>query len=197
MTLFGEYFSWLEITGTVFGIAGVWLTVKRNIYCFPTGLVNVILYAWLFYQSKLYADALLQLFYVVLLLYGWYEWMYGKKVHTEGVSVTSFRLRVVLILSAGLFTFIAGSWFSKNTDAAFPFIDALTTAMSLVAQWMVARKKIENWLVWIAADLIYIGMYISKHLYLTSILYFIFIILAIAGFMEWKKELRRHAIATN
>ena len=188
--LFGEQLSLLELTGTVFGITGVWLTVKKNSWCFPTGIVNVTLYAWLFYQSKLYADALLQLVYIVLLIYGWYEWTRGNKMANQlPVSRTSGKLRIFLFLGICIATAGVGTFFRNNTDASLPYVDSLTASMSLVAQWMVAKKKIENWLVWIVADVIYISMYITKHLYLTSLLYFIFIILAVIGWQLWKKEL--------
>lgn len=83
-----------------------------------------------------------------------------------------------------------GAFFRYNTDASLPYVDSLTTSMSLIAQWMIARKKIENWLLWIVADIIYVGMYLYKHLYLTGFLYFIFIILAIIGWRQWKKDLQ-------
>lgn len=189
--LFGEQISFLELTGTVFGIAGVWLTVKENSWCFPTGLVNVSLYAWLFFESRLYADALLQVVYIVLLIYGWVEWTHGEKKESHlSVTRTSRKVSVLLFITVILATLGIGTFFRSQTNASLPYIDSLTTSMSLVAQWMVARKKIENWLVWIVADVIYVSMYIYKHLYLTSLLYFIFIILAIIGWQQWKKELR-------
>ena len=189
--LFGEQLSLLELTGTVFGITGVWLTVKKNSWCFPTGIVNVTLYAWLFYQSKLYADALLQLVYIALLIYGWYVWTRGKNTENPlPVSRTSIKMMMLFFLSICLATAGIGTFFRYNTDASLPYVDSLTTSMSLVAQWMVAKKKIENWLVWIVADVIYISMYITKHLYLTSLLYFIFIILAVIGWQQWKKDIK-------
>ena len=96
----------------------------------------------------------------------------------------------LLFLLCIISTIGIGTFFRYNTDASLPYVDALTTSMSLIAQWMIARKKIENWLLWIVADVIYVGMYVFKHLYLTSLLYFIFIILAIIGWQQWKKDLQ-------
>ncbi len=194
LQLFGEQLSFVELTGTVFGIIGVWLTVKKNILCFPAGIVNVALYAWLFFQSHLYADALLQIVYIILLIYGWYQWLNGKKDdETLHVTKTSSRMLSLLFLLCILSTIGIGTFFRYQTDASLPYVDSLTTSISLVAQWMIARKKIENWLLWIVADVIYVGMYVFKHLYLTSLLYFIFIILAIIGWQQWKKDLQQVA----
>ena len=189
--LFGEQLSFLELTGTVFGIAGVWLTVKENSLCFPTGIINVTFYAWLFFQSRLYADALLQIVYIVLLIYGWVEWTHGQKKDKQfPVTKTSGRTSLLLLTTGLIATVALGTFFRYNTNASLPYVDSLTTSMSLIAQWMIAKKKIENWLVWIVADVIYVSMYIYKHLYLTGLLYFIFIILAVIGFQQWKKDLR-------
>jgi nicotinamide mononucleotide transporter len=188
--ILGEQISWLEIAGTVFGILGVWLTIKQNIFCFPAGIINVALYAYLFFTSKLYADAGLQVVYIGLLVYGWIQW---KNANTENhdVSISDNATRIlVLILGIGA-TFFLGTFLYSKTDASLPYLDALTTVMSLVAQWMIAKKKIENWIIWIAVDIIYVGMYIYKELYLTSGLYFIFILLAISGYKEWKKSLKQ------
>ena len=189
--LFGEQISWVELIGTIFGIAGVWLTVKEKILCFPVGIVNVALYAWLFFHSRLYADALLQLVYIILLIYGWYSWRNGRRNDSQlPVTKTSVQTSIFLSLICILSTLGLGIFFKYNTNASLPYIDSLTTSMSLIAQWMIAKKRIENWIVWIVADVIYVGMYLFKHLYLTSVLYFIFIILAIIGWQQWKKDLK-------
>lgn len=188
MHLFDQNISWLELTGTVFGIAGVWLTVRKNRWCFPVGMINVGLYAWLFFSEKLYADSFLQLVYIVLLAYGWIHW---SRESQSGIIITRSaaglikRITLIIIGSSVLLGFLL----HQLTDAALPYFDSLLTAMSLAAQWMVARKKIENWILWIIADALYILMYIYKDLYLTAFLYFIFILLAAAGWISWKKSL--------
>jgi nicotinamide mononucleotide transporter len=188
--LFGEQITFVELTGTVFGILGVWLTVRENILCFPTGIVNVALYAWLFYKSHLYADALLQIIYILLLIYGWYVWIRKKNYSELHVTKSSGNLLLFLFILCVISTIGIGTFFRYKTDASLPYVDSFTTALSLVAQWMIAKKKIENWLVWIVADVIYVGMYVYKHLYFTSFLYLIFIILAVTGLQQWKKDLQ-------
>ena len=189
MNLLGQQLSLLEIAGTVFGIAGVWLTVRKNILCFPVGIVNVLLYAFLFYQSKLYADAALQVVYIVLLTYGWLQWKNAEQGGNVQVETTSrsegWSLAAVTLASSA----VLGTLLAYLTDASLPYLDSLLTCTSLTAQWMIARRKLENWIVWIVADMVYVGMYIYKDLYLTALLYAIFVILAVAGYMEWKKKL--------
>jgi nicotinamide mononucleotide transporter len=188
MELLGEQISKLEVIATLFGIVGVWLTVKQNIWCYPSGIINVALYSILFLRSKLYADASLQIVYVIVLVYGWIQWNkeQQKKLVT---SRTSIQWWMILIAAAAIATVLIGYLFEKYTDASLPFLDSALTVASLIAQWMIAKKKIENWILWIIADVIYVGMYIYKHLYLTSVLYAIFIPLAIVGWRQWKNYL--------
>jgi nicotinamide mononucleotide transporter len=195
MELFGQPLSTAEIIGTVAGIAGVLLTVKKSVWCFPMGLVNVGLYAFLFFQSKLYADAALQVIYILLLAYGWMQW--NRPDVQKGFVVTrvSAKLWTKLAAVCIVSTFILGISFQTYTDASLPYLDSFLASMSLVAQWLVAKKKLENWLLWIAADLLYVGMYIYKDLYLTAALYIVFIGLAAAGYVEWKKKSVSHAAA--
>ena len=182
--------SSLEIVAALFGVVSVFLSVRQNIWSWPTAIVNVGLYIFVFYDSKLYADTGLQVVYVALNAYGWYHWLCGGKNRTE-LPVTRTRVRVGLLLSglvvAG--TVLIGTLLTRNTDAALPYLDALTTSTSLVAQWMMTRKLLENWLVWVAVDVVYIGMYINKSLYVTAVLYFIFLLLSIMGFIQWRRAL--------
>ena len=189
MNLFGEMVNAIELAGTIFGIVGVWLVVKKSIWNFPVGIVNVGLYVWVFAQTKLYADASLQAIYIILLIYGWIQWNSTKQNEAFYSEVTKTKLRIILLLIFTASTFIIGTLFQRYTDASLPYLDSILTTSSLIAQWMIAKRKIENWILWIIADVLYVGMYIYKHLYFTSFLYFIFIILAIVGFKEWKKVL--------
>jgi nicotinamide mononucleotide transporter len=189
VNIFGESLTYVEMLGTLFGIAGVWLVVKKHILNFPVGIINVSLYAWLFLQTKLYADASLQIIYIILLFYGWTQWRskdVGEAFHS---GRTSAKLWILLTVIFILSTLLIGTLFQKYTDAALPYFDSMLTTASLIAQWMIAKRKIENWIIWIVADVLYVAMYIYKELYFTSVLYLIFILLAIAGYKEWKKVL--------
>lgn len=182
--------NWLEITGFAFGIAGVWLTLKENVLCFPIGLGNVLLSLFLFYQQKLYADAFQQIVYIVLLSYGWLSWLKKNGLNKELlVSVSNKRLLYMCFLAFAFCTVVLGTLLSKFTDATFPWLDSAATSLSFVAQWMIAKKKIENWLIWMLVNVMYISIYIYKDLWLYSLLFFIYLLLAISGYINWKKHL--------
>ena len=183
--------SSIEIVAAIFGVISVFLSVRQNIWSWPTAIVNVGLYIIVFYESKLYADTGLQVVYVVLNAYGWYHWLYGGKNRTElPVSRTSARLWLLLVALGTAGTALIGTLLYRKTDAALPFIDASTTSTSLVAQWMMTRKLLENWIIWVAVDVVYIGMYIYKSLYVTAVLYLIFLILSAMGYVQWRRSLR-------
>jgi nicotinamide mononucleotide transporter len=180
----------LELVAAIVGAISVYLSVRQNIWSWPTGLVNVLLYTVVFYESKLYADMGLQVIYAVLSLYGWYEWLYGGENRTElQVTTTSARLGVGLGAIALTGAGVLGIILQRATDAALPFMDSFLSSTSLVAQWMMTKKKLENWLVWIFVDVLYVGMFIFKHLYLTAGLYSVFLVLAIRGYFDWRRSM--------
>jgi nicotinamide mononucleotide transporter len=179
-----------EIVAAVFGVVSVFLSVRQNIWSWPTAIVNVGMYIVVFYRSKLYSDTGLQVVYVILNFYGWYQWLYGGKNRTElPVTRTSGRLWGILVVIGALSTMALGTFVSRNTDAALPYMDALTTSTSLVAQWMMTKKLLENWIIWVAVDIVYIGMYIYKDLHVTALLYAVFLALSVMGYIQWKRTL--------
>jgi nicotinamide mononucleotide transporter len=185
----------IEIIAAVFGVVSVFLSVKQNIWSWPTAIVNVGLYIFVFFESKLYADTGLQVVYVVLNAYGWYHWLYGGKNRTElPVSRTSARLGLFLVGLGAAGTAILGTILARNTDAALPYVDSMTTSTSLIAQWMMTRKLLENWIIWVAVDVVYIGMYIFKSLYVTAVLYLVFLILSAMGYFQWRTSLREREL---
>jgi nicotinamide mononucleotide transporter len=184
-----------EVLAVVFGIVSVYLSTREHIWSWPTALVNVALYFVVFYETKLYADMGLQVVYFGLSLYGWYEWLYGGENRTElHVSRTSFRLGVRLLLIGIATAAVLGTILARFTDAALPYVDSATTSTSLVAQWMMTRKIVENWAVWMAVDVVYVGMFIFKHLYLTAGLYSVFFVLAAMGYVQWKRTHEARAL---
>jgi nicotinamide mononucleotide transporter len=181
----------LEPLAVAFGIISVYLSTREHIWSWPTALVNVGLYFVIFYRTKLYADMGLQLVYFVLSLYGWYEWLYGGANRTV-LRVTrltrALGVRLVLIVVAS--TLLFGHVLRRYTDDTLPYSDAATTSVSLAAQFMMTRKILENWLLWAAVDIVYIGMYLFKSLRLTAGLYAVFLVLAIMGHFTWLKSYR-------
>lgn len=180
----------LEIAAALFGVISVTLFVRQNVWAWPTGVVNVGLYTLVFYRAKLYADMGLQVVYVVVSLYGWYQWLHPGQGREElPVTRVSPREGILLGLATG-----AGGWFmahtlATHTDAALPYWDSATVAMSLCAQWLLTRKKIENWALWIVADVVMVGIYLAKALVLTAGLYVVFTVLAVLGLRSWARSL--------
>ena len=186
--------DWLEPVGVGTGIICVYLQIRENIWNWPIALINVSVYFVVFRESKLYADMGLQVIYFVLSLYGWYEWLYGGKNKSElKISRANLRMAVTLTAIGIVGVAVLGTIFARHTDAALPYVDSATATTSLIAQWMITRKILENWLVWIAVNVVYVGMFIFKHLYPTAGLYAVFFVLAVMGYFQWRSAFRANA----
>jgi nicotinamide mononucleotide transporter len=154
--------SALEVIAAAFGVISVYLSTRQNIWSWPTAIVNVALYTVVFYQGRLYGQMGLQPIYLALSVYGWYQWLHGGEQHTElRVSRAGPRLLGALV-ALSLVLWLALAAVLRQTDAALPWLDALLTTTSLVAQWMMTRKILENWLIWIAVDVVYVPMFVSQ-----------------------------------
>ncbi|HSA54524.1 MAG TPA: nicotinamide riboside transporter PnuC [Gemmatimonadaceae bacterium] len=184
----------IEAFAALFGIISVYLGTRQNVWIWPTGIVNVGLYIIVFYQARLYADMGLQVVYLVLSAYGWYAWLYGGAQHSA-LRVTRTTPRVLLaLLVVNLAVWLAlATILDRHTDAVLPWLDSLLATTSLVAQWMMTRKLLESWLVWIAVDIVYVPMYVSRGLDVTAVLYAVFLILAFVGYRDWRTSWRAHA----
>jgi nicotinamide mononucleotide transporter len=179
----------LEGIAAAFGVVSVYLSTRQNIWSWPTAIVNVALYSVVFYNGRLYGQMGLQAIYLVLSIYGWYQWLHGGAEKTElRVSRASPRLLAVLA-AANLVAWVVLAAVLRRTDAALPWLDALLTTTSLVAQWMMTRKILQNWILWIAVDIVYVPMFISQRLYATALLYAVFLMLAVMGFVEWRRSI--------
>lgn len=183
-----------ELAAAVVGAVSVWLSVRESIWSWPTAIVNVVMYVWVFLCARLYADMGLQVVYAAISVYGWWHWLHGGKDRTE-LPVGRLPARQRLPLAAGtvVFAVALGAFLHATTDAALPWADASLTAASLAAQWMLSRKYVENWAVWIAADVAYVGMFVFKRLWCTAGLYAVFLVLAVLGWREWRRSLAAQA----
>lgn len=182
--------SCLELAAVVVGIVSVLLGVRQNIWSWPTALVNVSLYFVLFNRHGLYSEQGLQAVYFALSLYGWYEWRYGGAGHRRlAVSRLPIRRWPAVILTGVILWLAMGSITSRIPGAAIPYTDAALVATSLVAQWMLTRKLLENWVLWIVVDVAYVGVFISRGLYLTAVNYAVYLVLAVLGYIAWKRSL--------
>jgi nicotinamide mononucleotide transporter len=196
-TAFGVGTTWAEVLGFGTGLVNVGLLVRRHILNWPVGILNVLLLMLVFWSAGLYADASLQIVYVVLGAYGWWAWLHGGAGRTAlAVRTTTgaewLGLAVAgLLLTGGLWLFL-----DRLTSSTVPLADALTTALSLLATYGQTRKLVESWWLWIAADLIYIPLYGYKDLWLTALLYVAFLALCVLGLRAWRAALRtQHAVA--
>jgi nicotinamide mononucleotide transporter len=179
-----------EAIGVLFGIVSVWLIARQNVWGWPAGLVNVVLFIVVFHGARLYAAMGLQVVYVALSIYGWYSWRRGGPGH-GGLRVrrAPARLLAALISLGAVSAIVLGTTLHRHTDASLPFLDASLTSFSLVAQGMQARKLIENWVLWLAVDVCYVAMYAYKALFLTAGLYAVFFGLAVMGYVEWRRSM--------
>jgi nicotinamide mononucleotide transporter len=159
-------------------------------------LVQVSLYVFIFYEAKLYSDMILHIIYIFVQILGWYSWMYGGKERSNLKVSVSGKDIPYWILTVFLGTALWGYLMAWFTDAALPYYDAFTTVASLVAQWLMVKKKVESWHFWIIVDIVAIGVYWTKALYLTTGLYAIFLILSVIGLLEWRAAWRREAVLT-
>lgn len=180
--------SALEVIGVITGIVGVWGTLKQRVWCFPVGLLNVTISLFLFFGQQLYADALQQAVYIPLLIYGWINW----QQHTTGDFTPQWmkgnqRLTsVVIILAGGL---LLGGLLKKFTDAHFPWADSLATCAAFMAQYLVAKKKMENWILWMLVNIAYIIIYLIKDLQGYAGLFAVYLVLSFLGYREWQQKL--------
>lgn len=187
---------YVEVCGALTGFLYLGFSIRQHYLTWPVGLLNALFYIVVFFSAKIYADMTLQFYYVAISIYGWWCWHKGK---AEGkvlkVSGTSLHLWMKLSFISLLLFLVIGWILVRYTDTQVPFLDAVTTSLSIVATWMLARKKLEHWLVWMVVDAVSIGMFILKGLYPTTLLFLVYTILAIYGYIEWKKTLIKRECA--
>jgi nicotinamide mononucleotide transporter len=179
----------LEILSFALSIATVWLNIRQNHWAWLLAILSSAMYGIVFYQSKLYGDMALQLVFITVSFWGWYQWLHGpSEDHTLPVTTLSARGRIQSGVAWAV-GFVALAWFLKTfTDTDVPHADGFLTAGSLVGQALLSRKKIENWHVWIIVDVLYVALYVHKGLMLTAVLYAMFVGMAVAGLLAWQRS---------
>ena len=186
--------NWFELIAATLGLAAIFLQIKQNAWYWGISIIMVSMYIVVYIEAKLYADMSLQVYYLIVGIYGWWAWLFGKKLKDSRkaltVSKTTHREWIVLSLfSIASFFFIA--WILIDyTNSDVPRWDAFTTALSFAATWMLARKKLENWLVWIIVDVTSSVIYYFKGLYPTMGLFIFLSVMAVIGYLAWKKDLQ-------
>lgn len=189
MYLSPQYY--IEIPATLTAFTNIYLAARANIWNWLFGLFAVTLYAIIFYRTRLYGDMSLQAIYFYFQIYGWYQWRYGSEKHAT-LAVTRMPKKLYLTASVAMIALFGAFIFilSHYTNSTTPVIDAFTTSLSLISQWMMCRKWLENWALWILLDIVSIEMYWHKHLFLTAGLYGVFLILCCSGYRTWKNALQ-------
>ena len=187
----------LEFIAVIFGLLSVWYAKQENILVYPTGIISVILYVYICFGIKLYADAGINLFYFIMSVYGWYNWT--RKTNKPALQISKSGLNdwllsvFMLMASAAVILLLLNYFKGDDQDywsTSVPYIDTITTAIFIVGMWLMAFKKIENWIFWIIGDVISVPLYAYKGLVFTSFQFLVFLIIAIMGYMAWKKKLK-------
>jgi nicotinamide mononucleotide transporter len=182
--------TWVEYVAVIFGILSVWYARKENILVYPTGIVNVLIFVYLCYDAGIYANMGINMFYFIMSVYGWYSWTRKdareQKLTISRCSVSYGAVMVAVFLALFL---LLRYVLMRYTDSTVPGIDALTTSIYVVGMWLMARKKLENWIAWIIGDIIAIPLYAVQGLIFSSFQFLIFLIIAILGYIEWRRRL--------
>lgn len=185
----------LEITAVIFGLFSVWYAKKDNILVFPTGLVSTFIYAYLLWQWELLGDSMINVYYFIMSIYGWYHWTRKKGDAIEfPISVMTNkekRTAVIIFILTLVFVIMVYLYFDKFTSW-YSYLDTFLTALFFVGMWLMAKRKIENWIFWIVGDLLSIPLYFAKGYTFTSFQYIVFTIIAVYGYLEWKEILNKN-----
>ena len=179
----------LEIIAVFFGFLSVWFSKNNNILVFPTGMINTSIFVYLLLKWSLLGDMIINAYYFVMSIYGWYFWLKGTNNTISPISKVSdkdIRIVVLLFISSSVFVSLVYTFFDK-WETIVSYIDILTTAIFFAAMWLMAKRKVESWIFWIVGNIISVPLYLHKGLAFTSIQYFIFTVIAIAGYIKWKE----------
>lgn len=190
--------SWFEAIAVLLGIASVWYARRENILVYPTGIVSVLIYVFICFNARLYADAGINLFYFGMSVYGWYNWTRGGVNSTELLITKNNKVQQctsVLYTFTAYWAILGLIWLFNRDDTVYmqsyvPWVDSFTTAVFLIGMLLMAKKKVENWVYWIIGDIVSIPLYFMKGLVFTSFQYTVFLVIAILGYIEWNRRLQ-------
>jgi nicotinamide mononucleotide transporter len=189
-----QQITWLEAVAVVFGIASVFYSMREHIWVYPTGIVSTLIYVWICLQYKLYADMGINAYYFSMSIFGWYVWTHpkeGQKVlPVTWLKPSGWAISIGIFLASFLTLYLV---LSRFTDSDVPYWDSFTTASAFVGMWLMAKKKVENWIAWIITDLVSVPLYFHKGLILTSFQFLFFTILATLGLIAWIKSAKQNA----
>ncbi len=182
--------SW-EMLAVFLSIAYLILAIKQNLWCWAAAFFSTLIYSILFFDASLLMDSFLNIFYLIMALYGWYSWKFGNITQIEKeleISSYSFSKNIKIILSLTIISLCLGYYMANYTRADFAYLDTFTTVFAVFATYMLTKKVLENWLYWVVIDAVSIYIYINKGFYLTAVLFFIYTVIALIAYRQWKKE---------
>ncbi len=190
-TMFGEVqaMTLWESLAVVLALAYLLLAMKESVWCWPAAFISSGIYMVIFWSVNLYMEALLSFYYVAMAVYGYWMWTKGGNQH-HGITITSWSLttHIRIIVITAILALVLGYFMANNTNASFPYLDAATTCFAIMTTYLVAKKILENWLYWVVINSVSIYLYINKELMLTSALFVLYVILAVVGYIQWKKS---------
>ena len=187
--------SLLELAAVIFAVAYLVLAVRENSLCWYAAGISTLIFLFIFWDVKLYMESGLQIYYLAMAFYGWYQWR-GANRETANLRVSKWRAKqhVIALALIATLTFISGSLLNSGTDANLPYLDSFTTWASVVTTFMVARKILENWFYWLVIDSVSIYLYLDRELYFTSLLFAIYIVIIFFGWFAWKRSYRQREV---
>ncbi len=184
----------LEILAVIFGVASVWFAKKESIWVYPTGIISTTIYVYICYQFTLYGDLIINIYYTLMSIYGWYMWtklIKGEHIEITKSSKKDYIKALGIFFSTAVFVICVYLYFNRF-DRITDYFDTFTTGIFFAAMWMMANKKVEHWLLWIGGNIISIPLYFIKGLGFSGIQFTIFLVLAILGYIEWKNNLNKN-----
>jgi len=187
-----ELTSWWEVPAVVLAVGYLVLAARENIWCWGAAFVSTAMYIYVFFDVNLFLESALQIYYLGMAVYGWYQWRQPTaQSATRPISTWSFQKHVVVIAATAVVVAVSGYLLHKNTEAALPYVDAFTTWYAVVTTYMVTRKILENWAYWFVIDSVSVYLYYSRGLYLTALLFIAYLVIIVFGYLKWKREYDR------
>lgn len=192
LTALTQMSGW-ELAAVVLGIAYLLLAMRENILCWYAGFVSTLILTFLFWDASLLMDSALQVYYLGMAVYGWYQWRYHPGSNQDHLPISTWGPSLHLLVITAVFglSWLSGTWLASNTEAAWPYLDSFTTWGSVVTTYMVAKKVLENWIYWIVIDALSVFLYLDRGLFLTAGMYLLYTLIAMAGFWQWLQHYQR------
>lgn len=185
-----KYTTWPEWLGVITGFICIYLAARENIWSWPVSIISVLAYAWVFFEARMYGDMALQFYFLFTAMYGWYYWVKKQDLQEKPIDTITTKGWILSLISVLVLSVLLGFFLDNYTNTDVPYEDGFCTAMSFVAQFLLTRKILQNWLLWIFVDICYIPLYLYKNLNLSAIFYAFLVAIALKGYLDWRKNYR-------